>query len=65
MLEDEVERAKTQGFIKDLARNSENPDFYTPNSFFPGVLALNPILLYHVRSDGAYSQTIRYISKTR
>ena len=31
MFEDEVKRAKTQGFIKDLARNFENPDFYTPN----------------------------------
>ena len=31
MFEDEVKRAKIQGFIKDLGWNSENPDFYTPN----------------------------------
>ena len=39
VFEDEVERAKTQGCIKDLVKKSENSAFSTPEKKFLGVLA--------------------------
>ena len=64
VFEDEVERTKSQGFINDLVRESGNSAFSIPEKKFSWVLALYPIPLYHVLSDDACSQFIRYFRKT-